>query len=120
MDDATLAELQELEESLWRADTRFEDAVMDRILAKDFCEFGRSGRVYERTDMMVGHGVTPEIEATLPLQDLRIRTLSGDIAQILYVSEVRYGTNIERANRSSIWRRTGQGWQLCFHQGTPI
>ena len=37
-----------------------------------------------------------------------------------YVSEVLYGDKVERANRSSIWSRHGDGWKLRFHQGTPI
>jgi hypothetical protein len=37
--------LTRLEESLWQAETRYDPFLMDRVLADDFFEFGRSGRV---------------------------------------------------------------------------
>lgn len=46
------ARLQALEEPLWRAETRFSLEYMERILAPDFFEFGRSGRVYQRRDAL--------------------------------------------------------------------
>lgn len=119
MDGKTYEELKLLEESLWRALTRFDDAYMDRILAEDFCEFGRSGRIYQRQDMFPSQGDGEEINATLPLRDFRVRALSGYIVQVMYISEVRYGEKMETGNRSSIWRRDANGWRLCFHQGTP-
>lgn len=118
MDDKTHEELRELEESLWRAETRFNDPLMNKIFADDFCEFGRSGRIYQRQEMLLGQNGTSEIHAIFPLQDFRVRALSPEIVQVMYVSEVRYGTQVETANRSSIWRRESTGWRLCFHQGT--
>lgn len=119
MDEKTQEVLRLLEESLWRSETRFDDALMDQTFADDFCEFGRSGRIYQRQDMLLGQDNVSKIEATLPLRDFRMRALSDDIVQVMYVSEVRYGSKIETGNRSSIWRREKQGWRLCFHQGTP-
>lgn len=112
-------ELKLLEESLWRAETRFNDAYMDGIFADDFCEFGRSGRIYQRQEMLPSKGNGEEIDATLPLRGFRVRALSDDIVQVMYISEVRYGQQVETGNRSSIWRRDENGWKLCFHQGTP-
>lgn len=43
-----LETLRQLEESLWRAETRFDSVSMDRLLATDYFEFGRSGKVYSR------------------------------------------------------------------------
>jgi len=119
MDEKTHKELRLLEESLWQSKTRFDDTLMDEIFADDFCEFGRSGGIYQRQEMLLGKHNTAEIDATLPLRDFRVRALSDDIMQVMYVSEVRYGAHCETANRSSIWRRDKGGWRLCFHQGTP-
>ena len=44
--------LQQLEEGLWIAGTRFDMEWMERTLAPDFFEFGRSGRVYRRADSL--------------------------------------------------------------------
>lgn len=119
MDEKTHQELRVLEENLWRAETRFDDALMDNVFADDFFEFGRSGRMYQRQELLLGKGETVEIDAVLPLRNFRIRALSDKVIQVMYVSEVRYGLHIESANRSSIWRRDEHGWKLCFHQGTP-
>ncbi len=110
--------LELLEEGLWRADVRFDLKRMDEILAPDFFEFGRSGRVYEREDTLR----IPEqpINAKLPLMNFSARLLDSNIAQTTYVSAVTYNDVEELANRSSIWSRTEHGWRLRFHQGTPI
>ena len=111
--------LRQLEESLWRAETRFDRSHMEQILAEDFCEFGRSGRTYGRAEVLPAPGETGEIDATLPLPGFQVRVLSAEIAQVIYVSGVRHGDTVETGNRSSIWRREAAGWRLCFHQGTP-
>ena len=91
---------------------------MNAILAPDFFEFGRSSRVYDRSDTLA---VPPQaINARLPLAEFEIRLIDADVAQVTYVSAVTYEHGEERALRSSIWSRTSDGWQLRFHQGTAI
>ncbi len=111
-------QLESLEEGLWRADVRFDPQAMEGILAPDFIEFGRSGRVYARYDTLAIPAQV--IDARLPLMDFKARLLDSNVAQVTYVSAVTYGGREERANRSSIWSRTERGWQLRFHQGTAI
>jgi hypothetical protein len=110
--------LRLLEEGLWRAEVRFDRERMDRILAPDFFEFGRSGRAYQRADTLGLQAY--QINAKLPLPDLKVRLLAPDIAQVTYISIVTYEQGEERSRRSSIWSRTRNGWQLRFHQGTAI
>ena len=117
---ADLDMLRGLEESLWIAETRYDLELMERLFAPDFIEFGRSGRVYPRAEMLLAPKEPREIRATLPLPDFHARHLSPDIVQITYISEVRYDNELERANRSSIWSRHPDGWKLRFHQGTAI
>ena len=111
-------DLQLFEEGLWRTETRFDFRWMDDVLAPDFFEFGRSGRVYGRQDTLETEA--QPIDAELPLADLRVRLLDSNIAQVTYVSAVTYDGVQELANRSSIWSRTENGWRLRFHQGTAI
>jgi hypothetical protein len=59
-------ELCRLEESLWRAETRFDRDHMNEVLAPDFFEFGQSGRVYRREDTL--DVPAQPINATLPLR----------------------------------------------------
>ncbi len=120
LDKDTLAEIQTLEESLWRAETRYNYKFMDRMFSPDFFEFGRSGKTYSRTEMILNEGKTGEIAATIPLPKFHARYLTDDVVQTIYVSEVKYDGKLLRANRSSIWSRLDGLWQLRFHQGTPI
>ena len=113
-----LVDLELLEEGLWRAEVRFDLKRMDDILAPDFFEFGRSSRVYKREDTL-GMPAQP-INAKLPLRDFKVRLLDTNVAQVTYVSAVTYDGVEELARRSSIWSRRERGWQLRFHQGTPM
>jgi hypothetical protein len=118
LSDSERAQLIELEESMWRARTRFDLAFMEKTLAPDFVEFGRSGRVWSREQILDMAG--REIEAALPLPNLQIRPLPAGTVQITYDSQVTYDGAVERAHRCSIWSRTADGWALRFHQGTPF
>ncbi|MBL4908051.1 MAG: DUF4440 domain-containing protein [Sneathiella sp.] len=113
-------EIQSLEESLWRSETRFNNRLMDKIFSADFFEFGRSGQRYSRTQMFAENGTLKEITATLPLPEFSARYLSDDIVQVTYISEVIQDGVKLYGNRSAIWSRTRDTWQLRFHQGTPF
>jgi len=110
--------LERLEADLWREETRYDRGWMSEILAPDFFEFGRSGRVYRREDTLAAP--RRPIEAVLPLPDFRARLLAPDVAQVTYNSAVRSGGAVEWAHRSSVWSRGPGGWVLRFHQGTPF
>lgn len=116
--EAEIAELERLEESLWRAETRFDLDYMQRVLAPDFCEFGRSGRVYRREDTLAVAAIP--FEARFPLPEFTARLIAPDVALVTYRSEVAFGDLIEHGNRSSLWSRDGGGWTIRFHQGTAL
>lgn len=109
-----------LEESLWVAETRYDRAYMESILAADFYEFGRSGRIYTREDMLsFPEKKKQKINARLPLRDFKISAIQEGVTLVTYVSEVLYDS-LQASNRSSLWVKTPTGWLLKFHQGTPI
>ncbi len=116
--DSDRAILQQLEEELWLERTRFDRKYMEKILADDFFEFGRSGRIHNRENCLSHASGT--IDAVIPLPNLAIRLLTADVAQVTYDSEVAYGSNVEKSRRSSIWSKTNEQWQLRFHQGTAF
>jgi hypothetical protein len=109
------AALIALEESLWRAETRFDLDYMERTLAPDFFEFGRSGRAYTRAQVL---GVPFEPFDAF-LNNFDVRLIDTNVALVTYVSEVVYGNAKEIGNRSSLWTRDKGRWQIRFHQGTP-
>ena len=103
---------------MWREETRFDSAFMQTALAKDFFEYGRSGRTYTRQEILAAP--REAINAVIPLPNLTVRLLDGETAQVTYDSAATYDGVIEYAHRSSIWSRTAQGWVMRFHQGTPF
>lgn len=111
--------LQQLEASLWQAETRFDRDGMEKAMAPDFYEFGRSGQIHSREACLANTSGT--INATIPLPNLVIRLLSADVAQVTYDSEVvNDDGTVDKAHRSSIWTRSENGWLLRFHQGTAF
>ncbi len=110
--------LQKLEEALWITETRFNAAFMENTLSADFIEIGRSGRIYSRADCL--SQTATNINAVLPLNNLKVRCLTFDVVQITYDSEVTYNGTVERGRRSSIWTKSGNQWKFRFHQGTPF
>ena len=111
------ATLTRLEEAMWREETRFDMQFMERTLAPDFLEYGRSGRTYTRAQSLAVPRQTTD--AVLPLPNLRIRLIDEHTAQVTYDSAVTYDGMVEHGHRSSIWSRTPFGWVMRFHQGTP-
>ena|SRR5579884_2479068 len=111
-------ELRKLEESLWIAQTRFDKAYMEQILSPEFVEFGRSGKVYSREDTL--SAAYRDIRSTLPLKNFTAHIISTNVFLVTYMSETISDGEVLVANRSSIWIKTTQGWQLRFHQGTPV
>ncbi|MEI7675125.1 MAG: DUF4440 domain-containing protein [bacterium] len=111
-----IEKLHELEESLWKSETRFNEEYMRTIMAKDFFEFGRSGKIYSIDEVLSAS--YQEIGAKLPLKDFAIHEIDEKVVLITYISEVQYD-EIEIGIRSSLWLKNEDGWKLKFHQGTP-
>jgi hypothetical protein len=109
-------ELRRLEEELWREEMRFDPARMEQLLAADFVEFGCSGRVYQRCDILCAK--REAIAARFPLAELRARLVGADTVLITYNSSAKYHEKYRHCRRSSIWTRASTGWVLRFHQGT--
>lgn len=111
--DDDIAALRDLETAMWQTATRGDRSWMDRHLAPHFGEFGRSGRRYDRHEILtIDIG---EIDIELPLADFSARALGPDTALTTYRSVEGRGPS----NRSSVWRRTGTSWQMEFHHGSP-
>ena len=118
LSEADRSHSEHLEEELWREETRFDLIRMNEVIAPDFFEIGRSGRIYQRADTL---GAVPEPnDARFPLQEFRARLLAPDVAQVTYNSAVKYSGEYLHGRRSSIWSRGANGWVLRFHQGAPF
>lgn len=106
--------LEQLERSLWQTATRFDRKYMENILAPDFFEFGRSGRKWNRDEVLD----YSEEEIKAELSDMEVHFIDETTALVTYLSKAQY-EELEISYRSSLWVKNGEQWQLRFHQGTP-
>lgn len=88
---------------------------MNEIIAEDFYEFGRSGRIYAREETLS----MPKSPISASLTDFRVRLIGAEVAQVTYNSAVLCDGVGTYGRRSSIWSRSEGDWVLRFHQGTP-
>jgi len=115
-----LEELRNLETALHENETRHDQRRMETLLHPDFIEFGQSGKRYSRADILeFGQG---EVLPLIRSDNFELVVLGSGAALLTYVSaHVDAGGNSHRhALRSSIWVHTQVGWQMRFHQGTPV
>jgi len=112
-------ELQRLEEELLRPEVRRSPEKMEALLADDFLEFGRSGRIYDKANIL--ETAARPCDGRLSLSQFAAKALAPSVALVTSWSTLRDANGNERHSlRSSIWTRTEKGWRLGFHQGTPM
>ncbi|WP_053268651.1 nuclear transport factor 2 family protein [Pseudomonas chlororaphis] len=88
-----------------------------QLLAEEFVEFGASGRVWSRAQVI--EALLEESPAQRRVSDFRVQLLATGVALVTY----RCRTVIDRqapeeSLRSSCWRHDGGAWRMVFHQGT--
>lgn len=124
IDEADFTLFLSLETSLHRPEIRSSPDLVGRLLADEFLEFGRSGRVYNRSVTIEALAAEDVSEpAPLPqVSDFSVTRLSHDVMLVTYKSTREPTENQEgrQTLRSSIYRHQEGRWQMIFHQGTPI
>src|SRR5215218_1912836 len=119
-------QLRALEERILNASGRGggDDDEAFGLLADDFVEFGSSGRVFRRQDVIDAVRRAPPPDSTRrSIHDFRVVELGPDVALVTYRA-LRYEGRDRRevrSLRSSLWKRTaaaGGAWKMVFHQGT--
>lgn len=117
-DDEIGKELRELEERLLQPDFRRSRPAVSALLAEDFVEYGSSGRIFDKQQVLDLLGSEPEHRATL--ENFEARPLSADVVLATYRSIRLNGPPEPGATflRSSLWVRRDGRWQIVFHQGT--
>ncbi len=122
--------LESLENFLFDPVARRDISAVSNLLAEEFREFGSSGRIYTKLDILAE--LSTEQPVVITLTDFDCQLLSPTTALVTYRSlsshENRPPT---QALRSSVWvlrplpahfRRSGSDeegvWQMIFHQGS--
>ncbi|WP_055700083.1 MULTISPECIES: nuclear transport factor 2 family protein [Streptomyces] len=98
-------------------EVRASPELFGALLHPEFTEFGASGTRWDRESIVrvlmehPGPGGRPT--TTSRMRGVR---LADDLVHLTFDTD----SNGRRVHRSSLWRRTDDGWQLWFHQGTPF
>jgi hypothetical protein len=90
-----------------------------RMVSDDFCEVGASGRQYSREfvlDELEKRFAVPH-DDVWETKDFVCRCLAEDVYLLTYTL-VQDRVRVTR--RSTIWRRTTDGWEIEYHQGTVV
>jgi len=85
---------------------------MEDLLADNFEEYGCSGKIYRKSDILD----TPYTNGTCNLSNFTFVDLAEGVTLVRYQS-VGPG---RAAVRSSIWVACSGSWQLLHHQGTEV
>jgi hypothetical protein len=110
----------QLESKLQQPDVRKSTEQLKELISDDLIEFGSSGQVYTKKDVLNNLPTSPEIK--FKMTDFRINILSSDVIQSQFKTEK---TNLETDKktyslRSSLWKNEDGEWKMIFHQGTPF
>ncbi|WP_277812110.1 nuclear transport factor 2 family protein [Chromohalobacter canadensis] len=82
------------------------------LLAEDFEEFGSSGKVITKADVLKADGPVPAYE----LSDFSVHMLGERAALVKYRASIP-GHN---SHRSSVWVKCENRWQMLHHQSTVV
>lgn len=95
-------------------------ADFERMTADDFWEIGASGRRYSRDwvldelDRRYANGPYHDVWET---SGFEVRKLAEDVYLLTYTL-IQDKTRVTR--RTTIWRRSAEGWKILYHQGTIV
>jgi hypothetical protein len=110
----TFTEIELLELELVNPKIRKDSARLNELIADDFEEFGSSGRVYKKEDVL--HYLPQEEFVDYKLSNFSFKELGASCMLVKYQSIV----GGKRAYRSSIWVKNSGQWQLVHHQATVV
>jgi hypothetical protein len=114
-----LDELKQHEPVFHRLESGARRADLENMIDPDFCEVGASGRRYGRgyvLDILEKRLENP-VEDVWECSDFRCLELARDTYLVTYTL-LQQKQRMTR--RSSIWRRSRQGWKIVYHQGTVV
>jgi hypothetical protein len=110
--------LRQLEERLLQPDVRKSAQDVADLLAEEFIEFGSSGHIFNKQQIIEGLQHEPTIQRSLV--EFHTWVLAPGVILVTYRA-IRHcvadGQPLHSL-RSSIWKLIGGRWQMVFHQGT--
>jgi hypothetical protein len=112
--------IQSLEEELLKQTVRGSREAVSELLAENFVEFGRSGGVHRKEDVVRSLAAEGAENSQATASNFELTSLADDVVLLTYRS-LRTNEDGKELHslRSSIWKLIGGRWQMIFHQGTP-
>lgn len=108
--------LIKLEKKLLDPSLRKSREALDKLIADDFAEIGKSGSRYSKQDVL--EHVTQEVDRKIESYGWEVRQIDEKVYIINYISfETVDGQRLDTL-RTSLWKLNGDNWQMIFHQGT--
>ncbi len=113
MSELITHELRELEVRLLDPKARANAEFLEQVLAEDFVEIGKSGRMYDKRTVIAELLEEPGFSGERSVTQFQTKQVVPGVMLATY--------RIEETGpvRSSLWRQTQTAWQLVFNQGTP-
>lgn len=94
--------------------TRTSQDYLNHIIADNFIEFGSSGHVWTKDDVL--KDLPSENPHLFKISNFQTMKLAEDLALLTY--SLNY--NNRNTLRSSVWKNYEGTWKILFHQGTKI
>ncbi len=116
------SQIQTLEVELHRPTVRRDPQRVAALLHEDFEEIARSGLRYDKRQTVAALEMETE-HPQIFAEGFKLAQISEGAVLLTYKSFQRnaQGHAVRCTARSSIWMLTEKaGWQMWFHQGTPI
>lgn len=118
MSDELTKKIRALEEKLLRPEVRRNTDELSQLIADDFVEYGSSGKIYTKRDVLKALPNEPEMHTEI--KNFHARSLSPEVVLLNYelLSSDARSRRTRRSARSSIWQLSDGRWQIVFHKGT--
>jgi hypothetical protein len=111
--------LRQLEEKLQTHSVRTNSAAVSSMLTEDFKEFGSSGRIFSKAEIL--RELQADFPAHIAMHDFHASLLTEQVAWVTYRSiRQQPGSPPAESLRSSLWIFHEGRWQMRFHQGTKV
>ncbi len=91
-----------------------DDQAVSQRLDTDFLEFGQSGKIYHRHEIL--EFLRNAGDRCAEIKDFHLEKLCKSCC----IAHYRCENDGKHALRTSIWIHIDDQWKLKFHQGTPV
>lgn len=118
--EAINTQLRKLEEKLLEPEPRRDDAFLSEVLADEFREFGSSGRIFNK-EQIIQLLRTEKFSGSV-LSEFGASALGEGAVLVTYLTASSSPVSGSPASvlRSSVWIYRDGRWQMLFHQGTRV